>query len=294
MSKFQRNYEIEIQTADGSTIIVGYPYTLDFSIEQNTFASANTGRFTLYNIGESIRNRVYKSKYDITVFRTIELRAGYGQTLSTVFKGTVKEAMSYKQEGQTNHLTVIDSYDGGYALANSFSSFTLAAGTSKNDTIKMLSQDLIDTEPGAFSEFDGTNIRGRAVMGNTGKILQDETEGHFFINKGKLYCLKNNDCIEGEIVVINAQTGLLGSPRRTDTLLQVDLLFEPRLKIGQIVELESITERIYNGKYKVAGIQHSGTISGAVAGKCKTIVSLWYGTGALTIIPDYVNREAVA
>ena len=54
------------------------------------------------------------------------------------------------------------------------------------------------------------------------------------------------------------------------------MIFEPRLQIGQFVRIKSQTETFYNGVYKVVGIEHSGIISDAQSGQCKTKVSLNY------------------
>jgi hypothetical protein len=67
-------------------------------------------------------------------------------------------------------------------------------------------------------------------------------------------------------------------------MLDFEMLFEPRLTIGQTVQLKSDTNRIFNGIYKVMGFEHSGTISDAVAGPCKTSVSLWLGTQVLETV----------
>ena len=62
------------------------------------------------------------------------------------------------------------------------------------------------------------------------------------------------------------------------------MIFEPRLQIGQFVEIESKTETIYNGTYKVVGIEHTGMISDAQSGQCKTKVRLNYIKGTPVIV----------
>lgn len=283
MPKFQREYSLSIETADASLVTIESPLTLEFNIERNTLASANTANFRILNLGELTRQRLYKSKYDISIFRAIELKAGYAGEIPVVFSGNVLEAFSYKEEGAVNTYTDISCYDGGFDIVNSYSSFAVQAGE-KRKVIERLAGDFPHVRKGLFSEFEGLSLRGRSVMGNTFKLLSDETLGGAFIDNEVVNGLLDNDCLDGDIRVIQSTTGLLGSPKRADTLLIVELLFEPKLKVGQRVELNSQTERNFNGIYKVAGIHHSGTISGAVGGKCKTVVSLWYGTDVLRII----------
>ena len=84
--------------------------------------------------------------------------------------------------------------------------------------------------------------------------------------------------------MINAASGLLGSPQRSTTKLEVEILLETRLTLGQIIQLESEDDTTFNGTYKVMGFIHRGTISPAVAGPCSTTVSLFFGSSELQIV----------
>ena len=55
MSKFQRKYELTLETATGSTITITDPLTLEFSITRDTLASANTADFRIFNLGEFLQ-----------------------------------------------------------------------------------------------------------------------------------------------------------------------------------------------------------------------------------------------
>ena len=66
------------------------------------------------------------------------------------------------------------------------------------------------------------------------------------------------------------------------------MLFEPRLTLGQIINLQSTTNKQYNGLYKVVGFTHRGTISPAVCGDLRTTVNLFIGQGELSTIQGAV------
>ena len=55
------------------------------------------------------------------------------------------------------------------------------------------------------------------------------------------------------------------------------MLFEPRLMVSQGVTLKSDTAKNFVGTYKIVGLTHRGTISGAVNGECRTTVSMLAG-----------------
>lgn len=284
MLKFGRTYSLRVQTVDGSVIEINDPLTLDFAVSRHTLASANTGTFSVKNLAPERRNRIYHDKYDVTNFKTVELKAGYGRTQSLIFSGNIKEAKSFREEGSTEVVTRIDGFDGGYGLVNSFSSWTIAGPVSKQAVVDRLARDIKRAEVGTIGAFPGTYPRGRSVCGPTAGILAQETGNRFYIDNGRVYCLQDDDTVQGDIALISSETGLLGSPKRADTLITCEVLFEPRFVIGQRVELRSSVNAFLNGVYKIMGLEHYGTISGAVGGKCKTVVNLWVGTRTLEAV----------
>lgn len=59
--------------------------------------------------------------------------------------------------------------------------------------------------------------------------------------------------------------------------MQVDLLMSPELHINQLVNITSSVQKWYSGQFKIIGITHSGTISGAICGDCTTTINLLLG-----------------
>ena len=294
--KFQRNYELEVVGNDGNLYIFPYPLTLEFQVKRNVLASANTGNFKVYNLGQQHRNVIYKNQFDINVsFRSLILKAGYGVgqaiTLPIIFQGNVMQAQSYRLEKSVNFVTEIDGYDYGWVMTNAKSNRNYPAGTvTQSKIIKDLIGDLQVTVPkdptnkgaalsvGAVSpQFDVKYNQNVAIVGNTWDALQKITNNQAYIDNGNVYCLFENDVFNGDLTIIDSQTGLLGTPKKQQNFLIVEMLFEPRLQVGQQVQIVSSSLAQYpnsnNGIFKVVGIEHRGTISGAVGGECKTIVS---------------------
>jgi len=285
MLKFGRTYTLTVQGADGEFHTFQNPLTIDFSILRNTLASASTANIKIMNLGAVTRNLIYKDRFDTLEYRKVELHAGYGRQQSMIFSGNIKEAKSYREEGATETVTEIDAYDGGFAMVNNYASRSYAAGTPRAQVINGLVSDMGPTlAPGAVSVLAGTYPRGKSIMGPTWQQLVTESGQRAFIDNGRIYVLDDDEAIVGDAFLITAETGLLGSPKRSGTFVTCEILFEPRLVIGQRVELISRFNSILSGFYKVMGIQHAGTISDAVNGKLKTIVSLWVGTKTLRLL----------
>lgn len=281
--KFGRKYTLSIEVAGGQKTEIQLPLTLEFDVRRNSLSSANTASFRIYNLSERTRNLIYFDRYNITEFRAIQLRAGYDKFTPLIFNGTVRQAYSYR-EG-VNMITSIECYDGGFGMVNGFTAQTIGIGTSATDVVRSLAASLpgLSAEP-IVGAFNTINKRGEVLFGNTWQIISQKTGGLANIDNGQLKALQNNEVINGTVTKINSASGLLGSPKRSDALLDFDMLFEPALTIGQVVDLESSTNRIFNGRYKVMGLTHRGTISDAVAGDCTTTVSLWLGTQILEVI----------
>ena len=153
------------------------------------------------------------------------------------------------------------------------------------EVVRMLSEQLPHTTgTPIIGNFPQKNLRGEVMFGNAWDLLIQKTNGQVTIDNGQVKALNYNEVFNGEIPVISADTGLLGSPKRTRSTLEFDMIFEPRLTVGQIVLVESLANRAYNRPWKVQGFNHRGTISPAVGGDCLTSVSLWFTVEDLKLV----------
>jgi hypothetical protein len=289
MDKFGRTYRLAVDTqnvqfiASGTQLIVEPPFTIEFDITRNILSSANASSFRIYNLSPNTRNQIRKNISDYQDLRKINLKAGYiGSNLPVVFDGNITQAWSVR-EG-TNFITQIESFDGGFAFANGLTATSFPEGTDQNTIIETLIASLPAVTPGIVGDFSGALSRGNAYSGSTPELLRELTGGGFFIDNGKAHALKNNECLAGELQVITAESGLLGTPVRENTILNFDMIFEPRLLIGQIIELQSSTDVNFNGLYKIISLKHRGMISETVCGDAVTSVGLWNGTKALLTV----------
>lgn len=297
-TKFQRNYELLVQGNDGTLYAFAYPLTLEFNIKRQFLPySSGSGNFKIYNLNQQHRNAIYKNSYTQALsFSSLTLKAGYGgpqSTLPIVFSGNVYQAESYRLEKALDFITNIDGYDYGWVFNNATSSRTYAANTvtQKQIALDLISdlQKVVPNDPNIPGSKLGIGFispqyaQGKyqqdfSAVGSTWNALQNITNNQSYIDNGKVYSLFENDVFAGDVTQISSYTGLLGTPKKQDNMLIIEMLFEPRLQIGQQVQVISTSLAQYptnnNGYYKVIGIEHRGTISGAVSGECKTIVTV--------------------
>lgn len=305
MDKFQRSFKLVVDTLSeqqvkeiqsrpsasaqqasaqrilaDSQIEVKLPFTLEFDVVRNILASANTANIRVYNLNETSRRRLAKDSFSYDVLRKIILYAGYGDTMPKVFDGSLMSCSSVRNG--TNFITSMESLDGGFAMVNSRFDKQFPKGTPVNTVLEAMVASMVGIKRGAISQFPGELPMGDTFTGATVETIKQLTDSKadFYIDNGRAYILTETDCLDEEIVVITSESGLLGTPVRSETLIKLDMIFDPRFKIGQRVELKSSTGKNYNGLYKVVAVTHRGTISSAVSGSATTSLTLWLGPGA--------------
>lgn len=313
MAKFMRNYLIKWMNVDlQETILIGdkdwqkeegwvYPnlLTINLDVNRNTFAASNECHLQIYNLNKSNRQQMYHDRYrpDKVVF--LEIMAGYGQNLSLIFRGKVLQSYSYMQGNDM--ITDIQAIDLGFmdyvkdGRHINYTSMTLEAGTSKREAIERIQANMEEgTQIGGIGAIGNTTYQTPvSFLGNGMFLLDTLTGGHVFVDLGKVNVLSDKEVLDiGEVPVIKAETGLLGTPMRREGQLEVDILFEPSYVVGQAVALESITGvEEYNGIFKIIGIHHTGMISAATCGTLKTRLNLWYGNRLPDTDNTYVLEE---
>ena len=303
MSKFGRVYSLKVETDDGvrasilefrtrfrphEFVEITLPIRVEFEISRGAVGSAQTGTFRLYNLSEATRDALAKDLYQFAPLRAIQFRAGYqsesGGLLPLCFNGTVLTC--YSTRPGTEWVTEIEAFDGGWNMANGNGvSLTQYANTTAQDTLKQLAA-LLPYQVGnvIIGNFPVVNGRGEVLFGNIWDLILQKSNGLAFIDNGQVKVLNYRDVILGMLPTISADTGLLGFPKRTPTTLEFDMIFEPRLIVGQLIKLVSESRQL-NRPWKVISFNHHGTITTAgEAGDCLTSVVLWFTEQDLTTV----------
>ncbi len=277
--KFLRFYEIRIKTPAGKLYVIGNPFSAQFDVDRSVMSSVNNAKVTLHNLAPDTRNGIYKDKYNLDSYWQMFILAGYGgNELFEIFRGNIQEAFSYKKG--PDWITEITGYDGAFAIQNSFTSETMTKETSYRDMITRVIHTMPEVLPGVLGSpvSDATPARGQVMVGSSYDILQELSEGNAFIDGETINILSADDVIAGAAFVLHGGEGgsIRETPRRREQFLEVNCLFSPEVRVGHICEIRSADPR-YDGQYKVYGIKHSATISGASAGDASTMISLYKG-----------------
>lgn len=290
MLKLQRNYYAEFRIrelnsknnewSDTQVITVAYPTTIQLQIQLGALGGSNSASIQFYNLDPSIQALLWRDLYNNGTKQVyIDLYAGYKNTMPLVFKGWVQECTSYRNSGSTETITNIQAFEGGYIFQYGYINSTISAGTEFKDILNYMLQDDEETNIGAISPDIKPLTKNTTFIGQIIDILNRNYAGYnTFIEKGQFHILGENDVIKGELQVITDETGLLGTPKRSNIFVEVDLVFEPQFRIGQFVSLVSnnaiIKQKGFNQLYKIVNIKHYGQISPNVSGQLKTTLTL--------------------
>lgn len=270
--KFGRNFRLTINPADGGApILITMPFTIQFWLQRNTLSDLNRLSIDIYNLSESNRNRIFQDRFDLTENKTIAFEAGYS-TLYQIFQGRIFEASTARSG--TNLITRLEARDGLYDITQSQTFQTLQSGQTLASVIRYLSSQFPTLSIGAIGAFPQSFNRPVVLNGCTWDLLKQYSNSQVYIDNGKIYVLTDSEVTIQNAYTINDSTGLLDTPRRDEGFLTVTTLLEAGINMGQLVNLASTVQPVYNGQYKVIGINHSGMISGAVNGDCRTVLSL--------------------
>ena len=276
--KFNRNYTISIEDNQGNFLEIKPPFTIDFNIQRNSYGtSPNPFQFNIYNLSELSRNRIRKDVWQTDEYRRLVFSAGYGEDIKVVTAGNIRSCQSFR-EG-VDFKTSIQGFDGGSAFINAQSNHSFSRRIPKRDVIFRIMRDLnkYNVEIGAVGDFEGEFTRSSSFSGKTIERLNELTDDYFFIDNEKAYALNSNEYVEAEIIQVTQDNGLLETPKREETYLEFEMLFEPALQIGTLINLRAEGNKAYNGFHKVQKLFHSGVISEVVSGNAKTIVGLLNG-----------------
>lgn len=283
--KFQRNYRAEFEIGHffsdfeefiaDEKITITYPITLVLNIDSGFGNSSNAGVFQFYNLSKQTQARLWLDEYNIgKKYIKMRLYAGYQDTMPLVFEGFLSRCISYRSEGSVDWITNINAFDGGALFRYGYVNMCVSQDTKLVDLVNYMTEKY-GVKPGYITDKIPPLAKNRTFIGQTMDILGREYGGYdIYIDKGELNILGNNEIVKGDILVISNETGLLGSPKRANLYTEVDLIFEPRLRLRQAVSLYSRDLPDFNDLYEVVKVVHKGIISPVICDKLTTHATL--------------------
>ncbi len=242
-----------------------------FSVKKTGDATPNDALVTFYNLSESHRNFV--DSYDKSTW-AIQLFAGYQDTgnnllfsgsmeLASNLKASVSKAgrimLHYKQG--PDWITQIHGKDGVRNYRSTIMSKSFRAGVSQRSVVEEIARAMGMTR----KQIDLSAIPDTAVMQNgiaLCKTARDELNAicdrfnaRASIQDGVLQIIPRGESLDREAFVLSPQTGLIGSPERTEVGVRVTSLLQGGINPGRLIEIQS---QYLSGLYIAENVEHVG------------------------------------
>ncbi len=287
MGKLGRNFNliVESRTAKNGLIDqleINYPLTVEFDITRDLYNFECKARFKIYNLNASTQSFLNHDKFNYANAKILTFNAGYENSLACIFKGNVWEGVSARNG--VNFITELDCSSGMFDMRNAMTSKTIKGEVMANDIAeRFVKDDCTFLTMGYKSSKSKVYKRGYVYQGSTLEGVAEVTEGRAYIDNDVVIILDDSEALNGEIYIVDAETGLLDTPKRREQYLDIQMIFEPRIRTGQFVDLRTSSGK-FSGQYKVCSVKHQGTISGATSGTCITTLSLEFGHSLLTLV----------
>ncbi len=233
----------------------------------------------IYNVSRDTINKVQKE------FTRIQLQVGYEDNFGLIFSGQMRQKRSGRESATDTFLEIVAA-DGDNAYNYAVINKSIAAGAKKRDVIDACLESFkpYGINQGYIPALDeGTQMpRGQVFFGmtrNTMRQVAQDTDCRWLFNNNQLDMIRISQPIEGEAIVITAQTGLIGLPQQTIDGIELKCLINPMLKFGGQIKLDnaSIQEAVISvaygavnyfpsldndGNYKIISIENVGDTRG--------------------------------
>lgn len=246
----------EGRVEDGRPSVEGL--MMEFSVTKSRKRSSNKAEITLYNIAPTSIGVLESPGCEV------RLVAGYAEASGLVFEGQIAKRGVTVSPERPQLKVKIEAGDGESALARVSAGISLDVGARYRDAIRACCTDMgiasgnIEDIPGIDRQFAG----GFVGVGPTRDILTGlmrDLGCEYSVQNGALQGLAPRAARRESAVLLNATSGLIGSPSKSKDGIEAKSLLQPRILPGSLIQIESIQ---VNGIYVASEVTHAGSTRG--------------------------------
>lgn len=270
---WMRYCELLLEDASKASIILG-DLKVDFKIVTHVQSKGSTAEIKIYNLSTETRNAIMSGKYkklrliagytgilpdnneeepvipDYMVGKAIEnppVKSG-GPNYGEIFSGEIRYAfidkIASKESTQASPESVlkIQAIDGHQAAMEATVNTTVAAGydASAIHRLTLRSFNPYGVTAGATGTMPPTRFpRGRVLYQTASQVMDNvaaQCRATWQFVDGKLQMVPEESYLE-RIVVLNSQTGMIGSPELTTEGVNIKCLIDPTLRLHGLVHI---------------------------------------------------------
>ena len=257
--QYLRNLSLIVANAAGKGLELG-SLRVTFHVARGDRQTPNTLDVSVWNLSDATANRLRTPE-----FTQLQLAVSYGdQPPQLIFRGSIKQVRTGRED-QLNSYIAITAADGDEAYNFSFAALTLAAGSTDLDGIKAMIASMARQAAGNPSGGSAgqqvsqgyipqlssdRSVRGRTYFGlcrDHLRGLANNNDCVWSIQDGAVTFIPQTSFIPGTAVLITPSTGLISVPEQTQNGLEMTVLINPTIKVGQLVKLDSDVNQLRFG-----------------------------------------------
>ena len=261
-------------------VVITNPITISFNVNSIPYNGTSNATIDLYNLNETTRHSIFYDYRRLDKIPTIYLEAGYEDgNFDLIFSGHAQIITS--QRNGVDMVTHIEAISGAL-VADSSISTTLKEGVTEEEVNNALLNSGLGVSKSTKMTFRNyVFLRPVAMFGNRLRLFKEYTEGRGIIDLDKFYVLDDNEVISEKAKIINDESGLISTPRRTQSTVYFNMMFAPEIHPSDLVTLHASVEPAFDGLYKVYSVKHSGIISDGTSTKVTSQIEVFVGAQAL-------------
>ncbi|OZI57869.1 phage protein [Bordetella genomosp. 1] len=206
-----------------------------FDITQTDNQTPNNALIKVYNVNPELALRAMQE------FRQVTLNAGYQGNYGVIFQGSIVQVRMLDE--QTNSVLEIRALDGDQAYNFAFVNKTLPAGATMSNVIDeaCYAMSARGAVRGYIVPRQDPNLPRAKVMFSLARDVMAaaarSTGSKWNIHNGKINLCEESAYVPGRTILIDAKTGMLGSPTQTEKGLEVRVLLNPSIVAGRLIQL---------------------------------------------------------
>lgn len=242
--QYKRIYDLTIIPEEGEARVIR-DLRIQFEITKSVISLPNVAKITIYNPNDDTVSLLQKK------FTSIVLNAGYEGNSRLLYKGQLRNV--FPQKTATDRALILYAGDGQRDWENATFNKTFVENVSIQNVVKEIIQTFKDAAVGALEGLPAVadKLRGQTLSGASRNLLDqfaDEYGFNWSVQDGEITTVPVNTALQGtEAVLINAKTGMIGSPVVTERGVEVTTLLNPVLRPNGSFQIESLGAEVQLG-----------------------------------------------
>lgn len=237
---------------------------IKFDVEKTSEPTPNKAKIAIYNLSKDTRALAEAPGV------IVALKAGYQGRNETIFVGDAARVISY-QEG-ADVVTEFEASDGQDAYETAKVDLSFGPGATSGQIMESM-KGLMRDAGLAIGEFRGvpnkSYLNGYAASGMVRDQLDELTQSlnlEWSIQDGALEVRPIGERSQESIIIISAETGLIGSPKKKgeskEKGLEIVSLLQPKVKPGRAIVVRSLSLKRPEPLFRVLKVRHQGDTHG--------------------------------